>query len=172
MKHFDLSRYGSAVAALVDGRIPELGPGSPNQSARAALAALTPEALFPKLSDRSMALCCISGLWLLHDFLDESHTISQDVSTTSGSYWHAVMHRREPDAFNSKYWWRQVGSHPVIELVQAEAPHIGYKFTTPFDFVDFCEHARGSGSADEELAKRVQLLEWQLLFDWCWSKAK
>jgi hypothetical protein len=30
---------------------------------------------------------------------------------------------------------------------------------------------RGTGSPDEELAKQVQLMEWQLLFDWCWRKA-
>lgn len=33
--------------------------------------------------------------------------------------------------------------------------------------VDFCERVRGTGTADEELAKRVQLLEWKLLFNWC-----
>jgi hypothetical protein len=28
-------------------------------------------------------------------------------------FWHAIMHRREPDAANSKHWWRQVGTLPV-----------------------------------------------------------
>ena len=77
------------------------------------------------------------------------------------------MHRREPDAFNSKYWWRRVGSHPVLEQLRDRAPEVGYAYSTPEAFVDFCERARGSGSAEEEIAKRVQQLEWQLLFDHC-----
>jgi hypothetical protein len=167
-----IESYTPAIRSIIQpDRLPELGPGSPNRAMYSALAALTPENAFPKVQDRMMAMACISGLWLLHDFLDESHTISQDNPTSTGSYWHAVMHRREPDPSNSKYWWAQVGSHPVIDMLKTEAPKIGYKFTNPPDFVDICEHVRGSGSADEELAKRVQLLEWQLLFNWCFTKA-
>jgi hypothetical protein len=81
------------------------------------------------------------------------------------------MHRREPDPWNSKYWWRKVGPHPVLDQLRERAPALGYAFTTPEAFVDFCEKVRGSGTADEELAKRVQLLEWQLLFDYCYRRA-
>ena len=73
----------------------------------------------------------------LHDFLDESHTISQDLPSREGSFWHAVMHRREPDAWNSKYWWRKVGPHPVLDRLVAQAPGAGYEFTLPEEFVDF-----------------------------------
>jgi hypothetical protein len=84
--------------------------------------------------------------------------------------WHGIIHRREPDG-NSKYWWRLVGEHPVLDMLRVEATAIGYEFRGPDEFVDFCETVRGTGKADEELAKRVQLLEWQLLFGWCWQKA-
>ena len=50
--------------------------------------------------DRDMAATCRSGLWLYHDFLDEAHTISQEIETPEGSYWHALVHRREPDFSN------------------------------------------------------------------------
>jgi hypothetical protein len=82
------------------------------------------------------------------------------------------MHRREPDAWNSKYWWRLVGAHPVLEQLRAQAPKVGYTFTTPEAFVDFCERVRGSGSAEEEVAKRVQQLEWELLFDYCFRGSR
>ena len=55
-----------------------LGPGSPNESFRPALAAVTAESLFPgkEIVDKSAARNCLAGIWLLHDFLDESHAIS------------------------------------------------------------------------------------------------
>jgi hypothetical protein len=118
-----------------------------------------------------MADCCLSGLWLLHDFLEESHTLSQEIETSTGSYWHAIMHRREPDPGNSKYWWRRVGKHSVLNLLVEQAPALGYRFSDPYAFVDFVEQVRDIGSAEEETAKRIQRLEWELLFDYCWQAA-
>jgi hypothetical protein len=155
--HFDPSMYGSAIAVLlVPERLSELGPGSPNLAVRLVLQALDAPA------------ACRAGLWLLHDFLDESHSISQDLDTKEGSFWHAILHRREPDASNSKYWWRQVGSHPVLDQLREHAPALGYPFSSPAAFVDFCERVRGSGRAEEATARRVQQLEWCLLFDYCY----
>lgn len=170
---FDPTAYGPAVAAiLTPPRVAELGPGSPNVAARDALRRFDPAAdLGGPVRNTETARACHSGLWLYHDFLGESHTISQDLPSAEGILWHAIMHRREPDASNSKYWWRRVGNHPVISRLAGEAPVLGYAYTTPFDFVDFCERVRGSRTTDEELAKRVQLLEWQILFDHCYREA-
>src|SRR5206468_5604708 len=68
-------KYSPAVERLITDRLPALGPGSPNEAVRAQLAALSVEAAFAghKVVDRSAAHCCLSGLWLLHDFLGESH---------------------------------------------------------------------------------------------------
>ena len=151
---------------LID-RLADLGPGSPNLAVKPLLVSLTPADVAPGHQDADMARAALAGLWLLHDFLDESHTLSQEIDTPTGSFWHAVMHRREPDPANSKYWFRRIGNHPVVPRLAAECPAVGYAYTTPFDFVDFCERVRGTGSADEELAKRVQLLEWKLLFAHC-----
>ena len=158
---FDPSAYGPAVAALLaEPRLMPLGPGSPVTAVRPALAVLT---LSPP---------CRAGLWLYFDFLDESHKISQeDEGHPDRDFWHAIMHRREPDPSNSKYWWRRVGPHPVLDRLREHAPTLGYPFSTPEAVGDFCERVRGSGTADEELAKRVQLLEWQLLFDHCYRLA-
>ncbi len=135
-----------------------LGPGTPNEALRAKLKA-TSAAILPP---------CAAGLWLRFDFLDESHSICQTAEGVPDyDFWHAIMHRREPDAFNSKYWWRRVGAHPVLEQLRERAPEVGYAYTTPEEFVDFCEKVRDTGSTDEELANRVQQLEWQLLFDHC-----
>jgi hypothetical protein len=134
-----------------------LGPGAPDPALRARLVSAAAE----------LPPAAAAGLWLRFDFLDESHAISQAAETPECNCWHAIVHRREPDAWNSKYWWRRVGNHPVLDRVRERAPGVGYAFTTPEAFVDFCERARGTGSADEETARRVQALEWQLLFDHC-----
>jgi len=149
-------------------RLPELGPGKPNESAREALTTLTPETACPNFRNREAALACISGTWLYHDFPDESHKISQDLSEWFGSYWHGIMHRREPDASNSKYWFQRVGPNDVyISLAQK----LGMKKWDAFAFVDECERTRGTGIADEERAQRTQLLEMRLLLEWCYQTA-
>src|SRR5437867_2950796 len=120
--HFDPFAYGRAVAALLEPeRLSELGPGSPNLAAKAALQALD----VPPL--------CHAGLWLYHDFLDEAHAIC-DQETPELNFWHAIMHRREPDASNSKYWWRQVGKHSVLDQLREQAPDLGYAYATPEAF--------------------------------------
>jgi hypothetical protein len=171
---FDPSAYPPAIADLLrEPRLAPLGPGRPNTAVRARLEALSGDSAFApeQVRDRDMAAACRAGLYLYHDFLDESHALSQDLHTAEGSYWHALMHRREPDASNSKYWFRRVGAHPVLGLLVEECPALGYRYTDPFAFVDFAERVRGTGTAEEELARRVQLLEWQLLFDWCFRAA-
>lgn len=153
----------SIVAELLTGRLPALGPGSPNQAVRAKLAAFT----LP--GDPDMVKALHSALWLYHDFLDESHEISQELHTPTGSLLHAVMHRREPDAWNSKYWLRRVGDHPVYAEIGVAAKELGYGTGAwnPVRFVDDCEAARGSGTAREELLKRVQAAEIELIAAWC-----
>jgi hypothetical protein len=146
-----------------------LDAGTPDTAARGELERLSIETAFAHatVNDRDMASCCISGVWLLHDFLDESHTVSQSIETPSGSYWHAIMHRREGDFSNSKYWLRRVGGHPVIELI---SQRIGSPYD-PFAFVDCCEGAIHGKSADREACLDTQQSEWELLFDFCYRAA-
>jgi hypothetical protein len=174
MTPFDPAIFNPTIAELVRGpRLAPLGPGTPDQAVRPQLAALTAEGIFAPqpVRDRRMAEACLAGLWLLHDFLDESHRLSQDIDTPAGSYWHGIMHRREPDAGNAKYWFRRVGDHPVLRLLAEQAPTLGYRYTDAFAFVDFCERVRDSGSPEEELARQVQQLEWRLLFEHCYRAA-
>ena len=112
-----------------------LGPGSPVEAMRPALEA----ELFAGL-DREAASACRAGLWLEFGFLDESHAISQELPTPEGSYWHALMHRREPDGANAKYWFRKVGTHPIHAELARDAAELRYLGTgmawEPFAFVD------------------------------------
>jgi hypothetical protein len=170
---------------LGERRLAELGPGTPNRVAHSRLQGLTLEAAFASttLRDRDMGRACLAALWLYHDFLDESHKISQEIETPTGSYWHGLMHRREPDFGNSKYWFQRVGQHPVFVPLREEAARLAREAGTgarfqgkeaewdPFAFIDYCEDSLGRNNPDEMLCRRIQHEEWRLLFDDCYRQA-
>jgi hypothetical protein len=162
--------YPSVIADLLkELPLAPLGPGKPHQQMRDKLEALS--SAFAPGANRDMAAACRAGLWLAFDFHDESHAISQDLTTVEGSYWHAILHRREPDASNAAYWFRRVGEHPIFETLAKEALALGLVSGSvrwnPYDFIDLCEKHRGTGGEQEMLLRRVQRREWELLFDWC-----
>lgn len=173
---FDPSLYGSVVAQLLalDGDGQRLMPLAfqrrSNSEARRLLSETDASSLFEGAPAPEAAL---SGLWLYFDCFDESHALSQEISTPDGSFWHAIAHRREPDPGNAGYWFRRVGSHPVFPDLLAEASRISpHDFPgsnwDPIKFIELCERARHSpGSELERVALEVQLVEWQLLFDYC-----
>lgn len=179
MVDFDPKRYGPAFAELLQiDRLRRLDEGSPEIAMRDQLAELSPRIAFEQaeIVDTDMARCCLAGIWLLYDFLDESHTVSQAIGTTSGSYWHGIMHRREGDFSNAKYWFRKVGDHPVYGRLADELVVLGEeRFLSagqwdPFDFVDACQ-AAGADGANSDACRRVQHAEWELLFDYCYNAA-
>jgi hypothetical protein len=151
--------YPPAVAELIRLMpLAPLGPGKPQGDVRGKLEAL------------EVTACCRAGLWLAFGYLDESHEISQAIDTAEGSFWHAIMHRREPDAWNSKYWWRRVGDHPVFAQLAGEAAKLGWRAWDAAAFVDECEKERGTGSERELLLREAQRAEWERLFAWCWER--
>lgn len=172
--------YSEVVTKLLAGNhFQTLGPALGDAGTRPLLAELTVEKLnaLPP-ADPSMAQCCLSGLWLYYDFLDESHTISQNIHTPEGSYWHAIMHRREGDFSNSKYWVRRVGDHPVYAQLANKAQSLGETSVAalaekwdPYVWVDLCQEAIQGGRDLVEPCQRLQQAEWRLLFDYCHQRA-
>lgn len=177
----DVARFPPAIQDLLaEERLPPLGPGAPNERAGATLKGLTLEALFApgRIRNANFARCCLAGLWLHHDFLDQSHEISQQIETPAGSYWHGLMHRREPDYSNAAYWFRRVGKHPVFDSLPAAARQAGFPSSinvpdpwNPFWFIDYCESCTKRIEPGEELARLLQKREWELLFHHCYRHA-
>jgi hypothetical protein len=143
--------------------------------AAAALRGSEPKQLFPSARSPQGVL---AGLLLYLNCWDEAHDIAQNLETPEGSYWHALVHRMEPDAWNSQYWFRRVGRHPIFQdlrnraaSILAEHPEANFHLPEVWDsaiFGKFCDRAiERSGSADESLATKIHNVEWQLLIDWC-----
>ena len=184
----DHSVYGGAFASLIDeAELPPLDAGLNHAPANPRLRNLTVATAFQGLlvADREMAEACISGVLLLYGDLDGSHRISQGIDTPTGSFWHGIMHRREGDFGNAKYWFKRTGDHPVgKELAEAVAMLVGDRTEdpqygkicgrgawAPVAFVDLCEREVGSGSGGETLCREIQMVEWRRLFDFSFLRA-
>lgn len=181
--------FGPLVAAAP---LNELGAGNPDPATAVAIRGISlADAFAPhRIIDQNMANACLAGLWLMYDHLDESHSISQSIDTPTGSYWHAIMHRREGDFDNAKYWFRRVGMHPIFAPLADSARELTKEYDSgasdldriaawlgkvtdwePFPFVDLCAAAVRGRSAVGGLCRLVQQRECRLLFDFCYRQA-
>jgi hypothetical protein len=131
--------------------------------------AMSAEAVM-EVVDRESALIQSTAL-LWHDHLDESHNLSQDISSPDGSFLHGIMHRREPDYSNAKYWLNRVGSHPSYpEILKRMTPLVagtslgnlaGGEWNAAA-MVDAVSDAR-VGSEEYSLLQQVQRVEFEVL---------
>ena len=186
LMHWNPMTYGAAVAellALADSgeRLMPLAEGACcSHEARRRIQESKPEDLFASARAPQAA---VAGLYLYFSCRDEAHEVAQSDGSAEGSYWHAIVHRQEPDPGNSSYWFERVGKHAVfpalLERARAvEALHRSARLDLsgawdPFAFIEVCERARRKpGSELEAAAMEVQRIEWQLLFDYCARRSR
>ena len=164
---------------IATGEVPRLGP----QRRPGALSVaeidqkLTPWFKTAKISTQTQPLLRSAAL-LWHDHLDESHTLSQDIETRDGSWLHGIMHRREPDYGNAKYWFRRVGEHGafprlaehVADLLKRDQPLCGRLIDDgnwqSFAFIDECERAeQGKDTTLNAMLRQIQAAEFDTLVE-------
>jgi hypothetical protein len=127
----------------------------------------TPEGAGPLLQSAAL-------LW--HDHLDASHELSQSIESRNGSWLHGIVHRREPDYGNAKYWFRRVGQHDafpalaerVAALLEGQ-PELATSLIEngewmPFAFIDQCERAaQRNDTVFTSILQRIQAAEFDTL---------
>ena len=160
--------------------------GAGNTDAYAQLKQLTQDnVLSKKPSNLDEAAALLSGLWLWHDCLDESHKVSQQLQTSSGSFWHAIMHRREGDFSNSQYWYARCQNHPALPTIAAQANEVINPFPADKQILKLTVHGWNADAFVDlveavcdkpddprhKLAVALQQLEWRVLFDHCMRAA-
>jgi hypothetical protein len=177
---FDASQYGAEVAGIL-----ALGENGTrltslhwrpcvSEEARKALSACTARELFPKHKEPGAPM---AGLWLYFSCFEEAHQLIEAPHTRDGVYWHAILHRMEPDDGNAAYWFRRLGQHPIFHELALEArkliaaqPEVEFRVGDwdPYSFIAHCDRARKQpGTVQEKVALEIQRAEWQLLFDHC-----
>ena len=180
--------YGPVLTPLVAcNNLPPLDQGETDSSIESLFNGLTEILAFEEfeIKDQAMAKSCVAGIYLLNNRLEASHIISQKIENPTGSYWHGLMHRREPDFSNSKYWFRKVKKHPIWIDLCPSAKELAKEYRSdaatdflqkqdvwnPFAFIDLCESVLGSRSEKEKLCREIQICEWKLLFDYSFNHA-
>lgn len=162
---------------------PFLGPGPRlGVQSQAALSRQIDETLdaITLIGTRAELVRATVLLW--HDYFDAAHVIAQEIESRDGSYVHAILHRREPDYENAKYWFRRVRQHACFAKLAARAKALlgssGDSILEPkllprgewdsFAFVDACEAAarRASGDSQVRLLREIQRAEFEVLLEY------
>jgi hypothetical protein len=119
---------------------------------------------------------------LYHDHHDLAHDLVQDLACPEGVLIHAILHRREPDYWNAKYWFRRVADHPIYRALTVQLESLSDNPSAeewmpallladtfdPIAMVDACEKVKSLSASDPgvEFLQQVQQLEFECLVEY------
>ena len=119
----------------------------------------------------------LAGLFYFHNALDDSHKEAQKLEGDAAAYWHGMVHRREADFDNARYWMRRAGDQPVFQEMQGRAsdgaPHMSRQSNWD-PFLSHAPSASSTNSAKHEYTRRrsahLQRVEFAVMFDYVWRQ--
>lgn len=170
-------------AALVESllpshSVPDLGPRVREGVWSVEEAEAKTAEVLGQLGVKGKSADCLRALVLLwHDHLDVAHGLVQDLGGADPALVHGLMHRREPDYSNARYWFNRVGAHaiyePLADAVAAPlAAHAALPFRLirdgrwdPFAFIDAVASVSRApaGSTEVALLRELQAIESRVL---------
>jgi hypothetical protein len=179
-----LSDFGRKLLKLDPNAYSTLLPKGPgNAAAKDLLEVARPaDLLAGPVARADEADALLVGLWLYYDWLRQAHERAQLLPGATGSFWHAICHRREGDFANAKYWYARCENHPVRATLAANAPRLVNELPAdksllrliapagwdPAAFVDLVEQVHNHPDDPRHtIAVALQKMEWQTLFDHC-----
>ena len=116
------------------------------------------------------------GLFYALDALPEAHAIFQDANDDPGAYWHGMLHRREGDFDNARYWFRRAGTLAFFSEAHRNAAMLSDDMARqsnwdPYLFTGQCEQTRfGDDDLTGEM-RALQRVEFDAIFDYCWRQS-
>ena len=163
----------------------------------------TAQTLFPEagIGSEPAGRLVLAGLYQKNDDLGSSHTLCQEAGAKTdlleASYWHGIVHRREPDFPNARHWFRKVEGSPLLAEIERDVidylqrvlqvPDYGRARETAFQLlrhlhdrgtwdpvyvVDLCEACVEEGCREKlRLLEEIQETEFDAVFRWTYRMA-
>ncbi|MGA3170111.1 MAG: hypothetical protein ABSE62_03780 [Chthoniobacteraceae bacterium] len=128
------------------------------------------------LADATYPQLIRAGLLYAFDAIAESHRIVQGVGNDLASYWHGMLHRRDGDFDNARYWYRRTGRLSLFSEMHARAAAVSPLMARqsdwdPYLLVGQCEQARFGADLDQKELVTLQRIEFNAMFDYLWRGA-
>lgn len=130
-----------------------------------------------EIGDKKMFALVRGSLFYAVDALDDAHRIFQDDPGDLGSYWHGMMHRREGDFDNARYWFRRAGRLPIFDRMHGAAANLSANMAKQSSWdayllTGMCEQAKFGDTDAIPECRRLQRVEFDELLNYCWRQSR
>ena len=117
-----------------------------------------------------------AGLVYACDALTESHMIVQAIPGDEASYWHGMIHRREGDFENARYWFRRTGTLGVFDDIHRAASAVSSVVAAqpnwdPYLFTGLCEQEKYGDHDLRDTCVKLQAVEFRGMLENAWRKS-
>ncbi len=109
-------------------------------------------------------------LWA-HGDLTGAHRLAQDASGDLAAYLHGMIHRREQDFENARYWFGRAGVLPFFAEVQRQGAAVSEDVAKqlnwdPYLFTTLCERSKHGARTPMRMLVDLQKIEFRTMLDY------